>query len=75
MGMAENMGGNMLPWNINLPQQLINILHVVGHTRICGEYIAPVLVIATKAISPAAPMFLSLIVRNEPFQDLNGPFV
>lgn len=61
MSVAENMGGNMLSWNIYRTQLFVNVLQIVGHTRVSGEYIAPVLVLATKAVAPAAPLFLSLV--------------
>ena len=34
-------------------------------TRCGGENIAPVLVLATKAVAPAAPLFLSFVVAGE----------
>lgn len=63
MSVAENMGGNMLSWNIYRTQLFVNVLQIVGHTRVSGEYIAPVLVLATKAVAPAAPLFLSFVVQ------------
>ena len=61
IGVAENMGGDMFPWNIDLSQLFVNVLQVVGHTRFRGEYIASVLVLATKAVPTAAPLFLSFV--------------
>lgn len=63
IGVAENMGGNMFSRNIYRTQLFVNILQIVGHTRFRGEYIAPVLVLATKAVPPAAPLFLSFVVQ------------
>ena len=61
MGMAENMGGNMFSWNFNLSQNTVNIGQVVRRAGSSRKYIAPVLVLATKAVAPAAPLFLSLV--------------
>ena len=63
MSVSENMGGNMFSRNIYRTQLFVNILQIVGHTRFRGEYIAPVLVLATKAVPPAAPLFLSFVVQ------------
>lgn len=63
MSVTENMGGNMLSWNIYRTQLFVNVLQIVGHTRVSGENIAPVLVLATKAVPPATPLFLSFVVQ------------
>ena len=73
MRVSENMGTDPFTRDLHAPQQAVYVLPIQREPRIRGEYIAPVLVLGTQAVSLLPPPCKAFVVGIEPFQDMNGP--